>query len=628
MRKETYGYSGKILRVLLGKATTKVEDVDPENIKKFLGGVGYAAKILYDELPKGINPFDPRNKIVFATGPLTGTSAPGSGSVLVCFKSPLTNIWAESRAGGDWGPALKKAGYDFLVIEGKSEEPVYLVISNEKVEIKPAEDMKGKSTSDKIKAIRGGLGDPEIEVAVIGPAGENLVRFSNIMFGERTAGRCGAGAVMGSKNLLGIAVKGSNKIPAARPSEFFEAVKKSLKIIVDNPRSSAYRKHGTIGDLPDVDTTGDWPTKNWRSNSWGKGQELLDYFKENNYITNKPCYTGCPISCGRIASVKSGEWKTPRHEGSEYESISVFTAFVLNDNMDAAVHGTYLCNEYGLDTISTGAAIAFAMDCYENGIINREDAGGLDLSWGNAKSIVEIVNKISRKEGIGELLSEGVMRASKKLGKGSEKLAIHVKGLEGPAHDPRSGKALAVAYGTSNRGMCHIHPVEAMAYDNYKVSFGLVPYGVPDPNKVDRFAERGKGKIVKTLQDFGVIPDVLGVCKILIYVGIGLDQYAEMVSALTGWELDGWELLKVGERVINLQRLFNVREGVTRENDDIPERVKKLPEFGQYEKTEECRISNYGEMLNEYYDERGWDAETGAPKQEKLNQLGIILHTF
>ena len=605
------------------KRKISTEKIEVDKIRKFLGGVGYAAKILYNELPKGIDPLGPKNKIVFATGPLTGTRAPGSGSIFVCFKSPLTNVWAESRAGGDWGPALKKAGYDFLVIEGKSEKPFYLVIRDEKVEVKSAEGLKGKSTSEKIKAIRDELSDPEIEVAVIGPAGENSVRFSNIMFGERAAGRCGAGAVMGSKNLLGIAVKGSNEISVAKSDEFSKAVKKSLKIIANHPNSSAFREHGTIGDFPDADATGDWPTKNWRSNSWGKGKELFGLFEENNYITNKPCYTGCPISCGRIASVESGEWKTPRHEGSEYESISAFTAFTLNDNMDAAVHGTYLCNEYGLDTISTGAVIAFAMDCYENGIISREVADGLDLSWGNAKSMVELVKKISRKEGIGELLSEGVMRASKKLEKGSEKLAIHVKGLEGPAHDPRSGKALAVTYGTSNRGMCHIHPVEAMAYDNYKMDFGLVPFGVPDPNKVNRFAERGKGRIVKTLQDFGVIPDILGVCKIFIYVGIGLDQYAEMVSALTGWEIYGRELLNVGERVINLERLFNVREGVTREDDDIPERVKKLPEFGQYEKTEECKISDYSEMLDEYYDERGWDAETGAPKRGKLDQLGI-----
>jgi len=328
------------------------------------------------------------------------------------------------------------------------------------------------------------------------------------------------------------------------------------------------------------------------------------------------------MPCGKIAKVGSGAWKTPEHEGSEYESIAAFTAFVLNDNVDAAVHATYLCNIYGLDTISCGAVIAFAMDCYERNIITKGDTNGLDLSWGNAQSIIALVKKVSNKDGIGDILSEGVMRAAKKFGKGAENLAMHGKGLEGPAHDPRSGKALALMYGTANRGMCHIHPIEGMAYDNFKNNFGLIHYGVPDPQTVDRFAEEGKGVITKTLFDFGEALDALGVCKFYAYVGLGPDKYAAMVSPLTGWHIDGKELLKIGERVNNLQRMFNVREGISRKDDRFPERIHRLPEFGKYSLIHECEIRDYDSMLKEFYEARGWDSE-GVPTKEKLKELEL-----
>jgi aldehyde:ferredoxin oxidoreductase len=291
--------------------------------------------------------------------------------------------------------------------------------------------------------------------------------------------------------------------------------------------------------------------------------------------------------------------------------------------MDAAVHATYLCNEYGLDTISTGAAIAFAMDCYESGIISKEETDGLDLTWGNTETMVELVRRIASRKGIGRILGEGVRRAAQELGKGSELLAIEVKGLEGPAHDGRSGKALAIMYGTNNRGMCHIHPLEGMAYDSGKNDFGLVPYGVPDPNTVDRFAEAGKGRIATKLQDFGILPDILGICKFYVYNSLGPTELAELTSSLTGWDIDGKELLSIGERVWNLQRMFNIREGIRRIDDMLPERCLKLPEFGEYSSVGGCEIKGYEQMLDEYYKARGWSRETGIPTKEKLEQLGL-----
>lgn len=623
MDKPTYGYAGKQLRISLNNRKVTVENIDPKVLRRYLGGTGYGARILYDELKKGIDPLSKANKLIFATGPLSLNRIPGGGSVMVCFKSPLTNAWSESRCGTDFGPDLKRAGYDAVIIEDRSEKPVYIVINDEDIEIKPAEHLTGKSISEKNKMIRDELDDQKISVMCIGPAGEKLVKIAVAMSDQRAAGRCGLGAVMGSKNLIGIAVKGSKEVSVAQPEKLKEAIRKAMKAVRENEIAAGFKEHGTTGEMVPNDAAGDWPTKNWHSNHWGKAEKIYDEFYNNKLIKNHACYRGCPIACGRIAEVKEGKYKTPVHEGSEYESLSAFTAFVLNENIEAAIHATYLCNEYGIDTISAGAIIAFAMECYEHGVIKKKDIGDLDLSWGNPDALPELVRLISMREGIGDILAEGVKIASEKLGKGSEEFAIHGKGLEAPAHDARSGKALAVAYGTANRGMCHIHPLEGMAYDSGKFDFGMVKYGLPDPNTVHRWDEKGKGKSVKILQDGLIIPDILSTCKFFMYGGLNIDNYADMLSALTGWEIDGWELLKVGERVTNLQRLFNMREGFGRNDDLIPERVRKIPSFGIYKDEQRCAIKDYEGMLNEYYEARGWDLITGKPSKDKLRELGL-----
>jgi aldehyde:ferredoxin oxidoreductase len=291
--------------------------------------------------------------------------------------------------------------------------------------------------------------------------------------------------------------------------------------------------------------------------------------------------------------------------------------------MDAAVHADYLCNEYGLDTISAGAAIAFAMDCYEHGMLSREDTDDLDLSWGNTDTMIELVRRMGEGKGIGRILGNGVRLAAKEIGKGSEKLAVEVKGLEGPAHDGRTGKVLALMYGVGNRGMCHIHALEGMCYDNVKMDFGLVPFGIPDPETIDRYTEAGKGEITKLLQDFGILADILGICKFFMYFGLGVPELTELVSSLTGWDIDEKELLHIGDRVYNLQRMFNVREGVRRKDDLLPEKIRKIPEFGPYASDFGCEIKDFERMLDEYYKARGWNKDTGIPTKEKLRQLGL-----
>lgn len=617
------GYFGKQLRVSLDNKEILKENIDATILRKYLGGAGYAARILYDEIPKGIDPLSPENKLMFATSPLTANRIPGGGSIMLCFKSPLTNTWGESRCGGDFGPDLKKSGYDFLIIEGKSEEPVYLVINDDKVEFRSVTGLLGKTVSEKQKIIRKELSDPKISVMCIGPAGEKLVKIANVMFGGRAAGRGGAGAVMGSKNLIGVSVKGSHQTAIAQPEKLTEEIKICLKILKENVLAANFKKHGTVGDLGACDAAGDWPTKNWHSNSWGKGEQLYDQFFNKHLIRNYGCYTGCPIACGRIVEVREGRFKTPVHVGSEYESISAFTGFVFNENIEAAIQATYWCNQLGIDTISAGAIIAFAMECHENGILKKEDLGGIDLSWGNPAVLPELVRMISQREGIGDILSEGVKIASDRLGGGSEKYAIHGKGLEAPAHDPRSGKVLGISYGTGNRGMCHIHPLEGMAYDSGKSDWGLVKYGVPDPNTIDRWDEKGKGKIAKILQEALILPDILNTCKFFMYCGIYIDHLAELLSAVTGWNIDGQELLKVGERVINLQRLFNMREGFRRDDDLLPERMKQKPAFGFYKNEGRCALKDFEGMLDEYYTARGWDTKTGIPTKEKLLELEL-----
>jgi len=617
------GYAGKLLRVSLDEKKGKEENINFDDMKKYLGGVGYGAKLLYDELKKGVDPLDSNNKMILATGPLTMNAIPGGGSIELCFKSPLTNGWGESRCGGDFGPELRKAGFDFMVIEGKAEQPIYLVINDGKASIKSAEHLKGKKITKKIELIEKELASKNYKIMCIGPGGENLVKYATVMCGGRAAGRSGAGAVMGSKNLIAIAVKGSSKVEPVYPEKYKAVLKEMRQVIKGSETAAGFREFGTMGDMAGNDAAGDWPTKNWQANNWGKGQILYDYYEKHNFIKNEMCYKGCPIACGRLARVEEGPFKTPQHSGAEYESLSAFTAFVFNENMDAAVHSSYLCNEFGIDTISTGAVIAFAMECYENGLISQEDADGLDLTWGNADILPLLVKKISKREGIGELLAEGVLRAAKKIGKGAEKIAIHCKGLEGAAHDPRSSKALAVTYGTANRGMCHIHPLEGMAYDSGKLDFGMIPYGVPDPNKLDRWSEKGKGKIVKILQDGLIMPDVLGVCKFFMYAGITLEHYAQLLSGLTGWQLEGKDLLHIGERVSNLQRLFNQREGFTKKDDELPDRAKQRPSFGIYRDEDRCIVKDYEGMLQEYYEARGWDNKTGIPKKEKLLELGL-----
>ncbi len=619
------GYSGQILRVNLSDKSCTPEPIDGVKARKFIGGAGYGAEILYSELKAGIDPLGPENKLVFATSPLTCNVVAGGGSITVCFKSPLTGVWGESRCGSNFGPDLRRAGYDIVIIEGKSEAPVYLAIVNGKARLEDAQNLVGKDVYEKTDLIEAAeaINGKKPTVMSIGQAGEKLVLFASIMARDRAAGRSGGGAVMGSKNLLAISVSGTANPNHAHAEGFGTATREAIRTVKNSEMRDGFNKFGTIGDMPANDEDGDWPTQNWRSNSWGKGAALFDEFQEDYLVKAKGCYSGCPIGCARVCEVKGGKYKTPVHEGGEYESISAFTSFLLNQNMDTAVYCDYLCNKWGLDTISSGAMIAFAMECYENGILTEKDIDGIDLTWGNSEVLPVMLEKIAFRQGIGDILADGVRKAARKLGDGAEKFAIHVKGLEGPAHDPRSGKVLGIAYGTANRGMCHIHPLEGMAFDRGKMHWGMLAHGARDPETVDRWDEKGKGADCALLQRALVLPDILTTCKFMSYAGLDPEHWAQMLAESTGWDIDAEELLQVGERVINIQRLFNMREGLGRKDDMLHERVLSVPEFGTYQDETECVIHEYEAMLDEYYESCGWNVETGMPGKVKLQELGL-----
>lgn len=620
-----YGYAGSVLRVNLTHGTCTPEALDTAVARQFIGGAGYAAHVLFTELQPHIDPLGLDNKLLLLSGPLSDNRVPGGGSIMACFKSPLTGLWGQSRCGGNAGPDLRRAGFDLVIIEGKSSIPQYLEIAEGQGLLHDASPLVGKDVYEKddwLKAHYSALSG-RTNVLCIGPAGERLVRFASIMHRDRAAGRAGGGAVMGSKNLLGVVIRGTQTVTLADARQFTAAVRESLRVVRASDACQGFHRFGTVGDLAANDADGDWPTKNWQSNNWGKGEQLLDHFQERNFLRPHACYTGCPIACGRMAHVDGGPFSTPEHEGAEYETISVFTAYTMNANMDAAVHCGYLCNKYGLDTISTGALMAFVMECFEHALVSKDDLEGLEPRWGDEASMTALITLIVERRGMGRLFGEGVRQAAAVIGNGAEAFAVHVKGLEGPAHDPRSGKALGITYATGSRGMCHIQPLEGMTYDRGKVDWGMTAYGVRDPQTLDRWDEQGKGKDVAILQNGLSLPDMLGTCKFMCYAGITPEHWADMLNAACGWSVTGADLVRAGERAANLQRLFNMREGAGRKDDTLPQRVLQIPGFGAYAHEPRCVISDTDALLDEYYATRGWERTSGNPSRETLAALGL-----
>ncbi|OYT67693.1 MAG: aldehyde ferredoxin oxidoreductase [Candidatus Wolframiiraptor sp. EX4484-121] len=578
-------------------------------------------------LEAGIDPLSPDNLLIAATGPLTGTLCPSSGSVEFCFKSPLTGIFGESRAGGSFGPRLKFAGYDLIVVRGRSEKPVYLHIRDRYAELRDASHLWGKNVHEATDILLRDLAEPDASVACIGQAGENLVRFASIMVDyDRAAGRCGGGAVMGAKRLKAVVVDGHGEISAAKPDEFFDAALEAINVVKARADKGMGR-YGTLGGLIRLNESGALPTRNFKTCYFEEAEKVSGQTLSEKYLIKKRACFGCPIGCGRYIQVPAGDYRTPPHEGAEYETVDMLGVQSMIGDLEAIIKAGYLCNIYGLDTISAGNVIAFAIEAYERGIITEEDAGGIRLRWGDPGVTLALIEKIVKKEGIGRLLAEGVKRASEKLGKGSEEFACHGKGLEIPAHDPRgTSKSLAIQYAVGNpRGACHIEPIWSPMWDFSKVDMGLRRYGLPWPPP-SRFEEEGvgRGEAYRLLILFGELAGILGICRFPLQAAEGenldLDMLSRLTTTLTGLDLKPQDLLKISERVYNLKRCFNVREGVDRRSDKLPRRMMEPIASGP---TKGIRVENLDGMLDEFYDAMGWDRETGIPRREKLVELGL-----
>jgi aldehyde:ferredoxin oxidoreductase len=606
----------KILRVNLSRGEVSEESMPKGFVEMFIGGKGYAW-LLAKELKPKIDPLSPENKIIFATGPLTGSGAPGfSGRHVVITKSPLTGIFLDTYAGGFWGARLRFAGYDVVVVEGKAEKPVYLWVRDGKAEIRDARDIWGKSISEAEKLVKEEIGSANTSVACIGPAGENLVRFACIANdGGREAGRGGAGAVMGSKNLKAIAVTGephdkTSRVAIAK-SEAFESICNELREkLKKNPLTSGLLPSlGTPGFVNVANALGGWRVRNAREGVFERAEEISgETMKEKVFVRSLACY-GCPIGCRKISQVKSGPYACTV-EGPEFESICLLGANCGVGDLEPLAYAAHLCDELGMDTISTGGVIGFAMDLYERGIISKADTDGLELAFGNYEALIEMIKRIAMRKGFGSVLAEGVKRASQIIGRGAEYYADHVKGLELPAWEPRAfwGHALSVCL--SDRGACHTHsPVLDLDMSG----------------KLDRFSIEGKPEAVKEGEEFTAAKDTMIHCLFASqFTQLPPSFCASMVSYATGIEFDEKRFLLVGERLINLTRVFNVREGITRRDDYLPKRLMEQAHTKGPTSGKVLTKELIDKMLDRYYELRGWHVETGMPSENKLRELGLI----
>jgi aldehyde:ferredoxin oxidoreductase len=605
------GYVGRILYVDLSRAKVTKNPLDLRMVRKFIGGRGLGIRVLYEELKsKDIDPYSPENLLIFATGPLTGTIAPSAGRYCVVTRSPLTGTCLDSHAGGQFGPELKYAGYDFIVISGRAKKPVYLWIDDENVELRDAQNLWGKVVSETEKIIKEEVGDQEVKIATIGPGGEKSVSFASILNElHRAAGRGGAGAVMGSKNLKAIAVRGSGGIRIDNVEAFMEVVREAHEIIKKHPTtglSGTLPKYGTAGILNIMNEHGILPTRNFQTGIFEEAEKISgERMAETILKRNKAC-NSCVIRCSRFCIIDTGSYAGTIVEGPEYETCWSFGAQCGINCLEAIAKANLMCNEYGIDTISTGNVIGFAMECFENGLINLKDTEGIKLKFGDSEAMLAMVEKIALKEGFGSILAQGVKKASEIIGKGASNFAMHVKGMEMPAYDPRGAKGQGLAYATSNRGACHLRA--------YMIKYEILG----TPFLVDPFSTQGKAKLVAQTQDEYAVFDSLILC-IRVPLAVSMEVIARLLSAATGWGFTVEEIMKAGERIYNMERMFNAKVGFTRKDDVLPprilkEKMPKGPAMGN--------IVELDEMLNEYYAIRGWNMD-GVPTGEKLQELEI-----
>lgn len=608
------GYAGKLLEVNLTKGRIFQRQIEEAIYKKYLGGSGIAGRILLNNANPPPEPLHPDNPIIFFAGLLTGTMVPGASRISICSRSPLTKIWGEATTGGSFGAELKYSGLDGILIRGKAERPVYLWIHDGKAELRPAEILWGKDTFETAWRIRQET-DEEAKVASIGPAGESLVKISSIIFEgqhSRAAGRTGLGAILGAKGLKAIVVKGDKGLKIHNPSGLMTWTHKNqgklLKLF------GRFTQYGTTASLEIHEERGGLPVKNFLLGRFQEGAARTGGKALHEAFRGKQASCiGCPIHCWQLLLSEEKEKRYVVGHNPEYETLGAFGAMCLNEDVKVIVKINELCNRFGLDTISTGNAVAFALEAYEKGLISQGDADGLDLRWGNGQAILALVERIGRREGLGDLLAEGVRNASRKIGKGADELAMEVKGLELPMHDPRAFWSNGLNYATGNRGACHLEGL------TFVIEGGVAIPELGYNTKLPPISGDGKALLTFHMHNLMALYNALGICKFYLRAEYGPQRLTDFLNMVTGWELPWDGLMEIGERVFNLKRLYNTKIAVSVKNDTLPRRLltqDKRPEMPA------LPAPVLDTMLKEYYQLRGWDEE-GRPTKGRLMELGI-----
>ncbi len=614
----SYGFMGCILRVDLTEGSISSEEIRRDWAEKYIGGSGLATRYLYEQVPKGIDPLGPENVLIFMTGPLTGTASASASRYSAVAKSPQTGIWGHANSGGSFGPALKRSGYDGIILEGVSPVPVYLRIVDGQAELCAAGHLWGKDVNEAEDSIQAATREP-LTIACIGPAGENLVRYAAIINNKhRAAGRCGLGAVMGSKRLKAIACAGHEPVRLANEQRFRESARRQIELLNESVLKVAFDAFGTnmIADM--VNVRGGYPARNWQKATFEEIEELnAQALTDEVFVEGVNCYA-CPVICGRGTEIRRGKWRGNSGEGPEYETVNTLGAMCGVSDMNAITMANYRCNANGLDTISTGSTIAFAMECYERGILTKEDTGGLALNFGDADLIVDLVDKIARREGIGDLLAEGTKVMSARVGQGSEHFAMHVKGLELPAYDPRSAKICGLGYVTANRGGDHMTAwVEAPTFVDMPLLL-VEDSTIRDP----LVANPEEAKVLVDLENAFSVMDAIGGCKFM-GVLVMAEELVDLIESAMGWRFTVGDFRRSGERIYNLMRAFCVREGIDRSKDILPERLMNDPLPAGPGEGMVIERATLEAMKDAYYDLRGWDRATGIPTPETLRRLGL-----
>ena len=611
------GYWRRLLRVDLTTRKAQEQEIDEGDLRRFIGGAGLGAEILRREVPARQDPYAPENRLIFATGPFQGPPVPGGAKFSVVGISPVTHTFGDTAAGANWGPSLKDAGYDALVIEGAADRPVYLLITDDRVEIREAAALWGQDTFATVDAVREAAGDTKLSVAAIGPAGERRVAIACIAVDKHSfAGRCGMGAVMGSKNLKAIAVRGTQRAAVHDPDLTAKLIKQFQLEIAKAVEENEFRKHGTPGLCEVAEGLGDMPIKYWDGDVWPEGAIKLggESYTETLQAKPLPCRY-CPIGCHRQITIEEPAAYAMESIGPEYETLGMMGTNLLIDDPKAVAVANDIANRLGVDTISAGAMIGFAMECFEKGLITARDTDGLELTWGSAAALIALTERIGKREGFGEIFAEGTLPAARKVSPEAVENVVHVKGLDLPAHDPRACFSLAPSYATSTRGACHFRgPCEDVEMGGFTIPEAGVVDGV-----VSMYEPHNQGIVAVKCQDLGVVTNSLVVCLFMLDGGDWtLTSVNNLFNAITGWDYSTDELLLTGERGFTVQRLINLRDGHGAKTDVLPKKMFHAAKEGM----RAGKVPPLKDMLKEYYEVRGWDA-TGAPSTETLKRLGL-----